>query len=54
MKRSMLILGLAIFCGTVVAANVSKLSFSPEDPEALVLVEERDGGTRTRKERGRA
>lgn len=44
MKRSsFLVVMVVVFCGAAIAANVSKLSFSPDDPEALVLVEERDG-----------
>jgi hypothetical protein len=44
MKRAaVLVVMVAVVCGSVLAADVRKLSFSPEDPEALVLVEERDG-----------
>lgn len=32
-----------VFCGTALAANISKVSFTADDPDALVLVEERDG-----------
>lgn len=43
MRKQLILLAALGLGGAALAANVKKLEFSPDSPEALVLVEERDG-----------
>lgn len=43
MRKQLVLLAALGLSGAALAANVKKLEFSPDSPEALVLVEERDG-----------